>query len=368
MNTGTDLGNPVAMRDGQTGGRQVDVDPGGAENQHISENTEEKDTAVVFSEGNAGLGWITGKASGHVFSSSSHPPVLAIGVSDKVEIGYDVDFIRMPKNWYKAKSMNQNSQKSSSDDHTIPEGGGEADEASQNSFSMIRPPQTGAGGLESTLRKYALDNPSRVMNLQSSTAERQSQEVQLLGGNMLYAKPQIVQPWYIGKVLKARQVVSGDNGGVRSTTLLALTSMKAQCQLWEVITYMVAAFIHCSVLIYLSFGDYEDAALVLLPKTDADLAISVHGAMSLPRRGPSGSYYWISVCIACFGALAMLLQIPEIMTCYIIASGMSTAIMFTWGLKSFEIFLPVLQSIMVYCVVQNRQRHMFSVVIADRTF
>ena len=353
----------AAILDFPTFERKDGLDPGSVEHQHSSEHAEEQESAFVALGKSTGLGWVTSNQGGQDFSNYDHPPALVFGVSGTVEIGYDLDMTRVPNGWYKAKASTQDQP------HIVDEKNSQLERSSTaNVEGRHDPPNMkplNIEALRSHLRQHTVAQASRLLNVQASCATGRRLDIQLRGGNMLYLQPRIIKPWYTYMSFCARGVEDSSSERSHTTSRLALASVKAQWQLCEVIAFCIAALFHFAVIIYISFGNQEGA---VFERTDTNAAISNYGTMSLFRSRRAESHYWISICIASSGVLAILLQVPEVTTCYIIGSGIGTAIMFTLGLSGFHIFLPILQAVMVYCAFLNRRRHLLRVVVVDTSF
>jgi hypothetical protein len=337
------------------------------EDQGNEEEEEEEEEDRMEEENSTVVGWVTSTSGRRVLATRAQPPVLVLGVGDgnAVEIGYDVELVRPPK-------LTVSREKKQKNGHVRPPGGAPPRVnviprppprplPRPPSRLTSRPPPRPPPEPLVALRQRTLAQPTaNLATLRAMGSHRRSAETHLRGGNMLYADPQIVRPWYM--LPEAR----------RSCGALFSSYVKAQCFLWEVCLFYVSAAVHIVVVLVWQLsrsggGDGGSAGSVL-SRYDIDRAIVSQGAVSLPMTPYTGSYSGAALALTLVGILALGSQLSEIITCYVIAAGIHLAITLTSTGTTINLFLPLLQALMVYCAVRNRSRHNYSMIVADPTF
>ena len=112
----------------------------------------------------------------------------------------------------------------------------------------------------------------------------------------------------------------------------------------------------------------DGSARTAMSTSDINQAISSRGRESLPMNPYTTAYSGAAVIIPVMGTLALASQVSEIITCYVIASGIHLLVILTSTGTTAGLPLPILEAVMVYCAARNRSRYNYSIVIASRSF
>ncbi len=339
---------------------------------------EETDEDDGEEEGTDAVGWVTSMPNRRALVTAEHPPVLVLGAGEgmTVEIGYDLGIVHPPR------LMLAGTYKSTNDMDSGNNGGKQQLELQRRfdlsvdvsqplrpSPPLLKAPVTlpdpqpldgdnSLGLMRTALRRRTLAQPAAGMaTLRAVGSLQRSSELHLRGGSMLYADPQIARPWYTQS--EAR----------RNCCTLFASYAKAQFSLWEVCLFYAMAVMHLvTVIIRRTGSSASGSADSALSRNYIDQAVVSQGAVSLPMEPYSGSLSGVAVALTLVGVLALGSQVPEIITCYVITAAIHLAIVITSTGTTVDLFLPIVQFLMVYCAVWNRSRYNYSMIVADTSF
>ena len=317
------------------------------------------------------IGWVTNIQGRHALATPARPPVLVLGaMPGQVGIGYCLDMVRMPvrhglhatqlqsrplpaqqrPSVHSRSSLPPTSSSSSADEPVLPS----LPPAMHPRISSVTKQMHAALLRHTHVLQSGPTTPLGLAILHAAGTSRLSAETHLHNGNMLYANPEIVRPWYMQP--KSR----------RSCSALFTGCVKSQFSLWEVCIFNIAALIHIILIIIRQYSGHNgDPAL---SNNEIDQAIVSQGAISLPIALYTGSFSGTAAVITAIGFFALMSQLVELITLYVIASGSHLAVIVTSTGTTINLIIPMLQAIMLYCAIVNRSRHYFSIIIADTTF